>query len=196
MSATLAAEARFELEVKKSRFLAVAAPAASPELALAFLASIVDHSATHHCWAYRIGQLYRFNDDGEPGGTAGKPILAAIDGQGLDQVMVAVLRWYGGIKLGAGGLVRAYGGAAAECLRRAERRELIAMVEAELRCDFSHAGTAHALLAQFGATKLAERFDAQGLHLSLRLPAPMTDALAAALRDATRGRASLHRPTA
>jgi putative IMPACT (imprinted ancient) family translation regulator len=89
--------------------------------------------------------------------------------------------------------VRAYGGAAAECLRQAERRELIALVEAELSCDFAHAGTAHALLAQFGAIKQGERFDTEGLHLSLRLPAPMTEGLAVALRDATRGRASLRR---
>jgi putative IMPACT (imprinted ancient) family translation regulator len=61
----------------------------------------------------------RFNDDGEPAGTAGRPILQAIEGQGMDRVVVVVKRWYGGIKLGAGGLMRAYGGTAAECLRRA-----------------------------------------------------------------------------
>ncbi len=71
---------------------------------------------------------YRSNDDGEPGGTAGRPILAAIDGQGFDRVAVVVTRWYGGIKLGAGGLVRAYGGAAAECLRAAPRRPLVVAV--------------------------------------------------------------------
>ena len=191
MSATLTGPARFELEVKKSVFLAQAAPVATPAAALEFLAAIQDRAATHNCWAYRIGQQYRFSDDGEPGGTAGKPILAAIDGQALDQVMVVVTRWYGGIKLGAGGLVRAYGGSAAECLRRAERRELIEFVEAELRCAFAHAGTAHSLLAQFEATKLAEHFDADGLLLSLRLPAQHLESLGVALRDATRGQASL-----
>src|SRR3546814_18000784 len=78
--------------------------------------------ATHNCWAWRIGDDYRSNDDGEPAGTAGRPILAAIDGQGMDRVVVVVTRWFGGIKLGAGGLVRAYGGTAAECLRRAVGR--------------------------------------------------------------------------
>ena len=73
--------------------------------------------ATHHCWAYRIGPAYRFGDDGEPGGTAGAPILRAIEGQGVDRVMVVVVRFYGGVKLGTGGLARAYGGTAAECLR-------------------------------------------------------------------------------
>ncbi len=88
---------------------------------------ISNTTATHNCWAYRIGQDYRFNDDGEPGGTAGRPILQAIEGQGVDRVVVVVTRWYGGIKLGAGGLARAYGGTAAECLRLAERTPLVVM---------------------------------------------------------------------
>ena len=127
MSDTLAAAATHILEVKHSRFIAQVAPADSPEAALGFLARVADPGATHNCWAYRIGAEYRSSDDGEPSGTAGRPILAASEGQGYDQVMAVVTRWYGGIKLGAGGLVRAYGGAAAECLRRAERRPLIAM---------------------------------------------------------------------
>ena len=72
-----------------------------------FFAANSDPEATHNCWAYKIGQEYRFNDDGEPGGTAGRPILQAIEGQGMDRVAVLVVRWFGGVKLGAGGLVRA-----------------------------------------------------------------------------------------
>ena len=93
---TLAAPARHALEVKKSRFLALATPVDSPERALAWLREVADRDATHNCWAYRISQSYRSSDDGEPGGTAGRPILAAIEGQDLDQVMVVVTRWYGG----------------------------------------------------------------------------------------------------
>ena len=118
---TLVAPCRYREEIKKSRFLAIAGPVASSEQALAFLGDVADPDATHNCWAFRIGQDYRFNDDGEPGGTAGRPILQAIEGQGVDAVMVVVTRWYGGIKPGAGGLVRAYGGTAPECLRRAAR---------------------------------------------------------------------------
>lgn len=191
MSATLAGPAQLALEVKKSRFLAFAEPVEAPEQALAFFARAGDPAATHNCWAYRIGAQYRFNDDGEPGGTAGRPILAAIDGQGLDGVAVLVVRWYGGIKLGAGGLVRAYGGAAAECLRTAARRTVVAQREARLRCGFAHAGSVHALIAQHGAHKLDESFDADGLWLHLRLPADVLPALAEALRDATRGQARL-----
>ena len=125
---TLAGPATFELEAKRSRFLARAAPVESPEAALAFLHEVADPQATHNCWAYRIGADYRSSDDGEPGGSAGRPILAAIEGQGVDQVMVVVTRWYGGTNLGVGGLVRAYGGAAAECRRPAPRRPLVDFV--------------------------------------------------------------------
>ncbi|MBB5014899.1 IMPACT family protein [Rehaibacterium terrae] len=188
---TLAGPASFELEVKKSRHLAQAAPVDSPEAALAFLDRVADPAATHNCWAYRIGQHYRFSDDGEPAGTAGRPILAAIDGQGLDGVMVVVTRWFGGIKLGAGGLARAYGGAAAECLRLAPRITLVDTCEADIAAGFEHAGTLHTLLAQHQAEKLDEHYAADGLRLRIRLPADRLDALAAALRDATRGQARL-----
>ena len=190
-ASTLAAPARFLLEAKKSRFLAQATAVESPEQALAWLREVADNNATHNCWAYRIGTAYRFSDDGEPGGTAGRPILAAIEGQGLDRVMVVVTRWYGGINLGAGGLVRAYGGAAAECLRTAARRELVERCEVELRCEFALAGGVHALLASLQAEKTTEAFDEHGLRLRLRLPAPMVGVLAERLRDLSRGTARL-----
>jgi uncharacterized YigZ family protein len=188
MSDTLAAPAAFALEARHSRFLARAAPAGTAEAALAFLAEARDPAATHNCWAYRIGAAYRSSDDGEPAGTAGRPILAAIDGQDCDRVMVVVTRWYGGIKLGAGGLVRAYGGAAAECLRTAQRIPLVAMRTLQLQAGFDDLGAVHAALAGFGAEKLEEAFAADGLRLRLSLPADRVDALQAHLRDATRDR--------
>jgi uncharacterized YigZ family protein len=188
MSDTLVAPAAFTLEVKHSRFLAQAAPVTTPEAALAFLASVSDAAATHNCWAWRLGANYRSSDDGEPAGTAGRPILAAIDGQGYDQVVVVVTRWFGGIKLGAGGLVRAYGGAAAECLRRAERVPLVAMRMLELRAGFDDIGAVHAALAGFGAEKLDERFTAEGVELRISLPAARIEGLQEQLRDATRAR--------
>lgn len=188
MSDTLAIAASHVLEVKHSRFIAHAAPAASPEAALAFIAEAGDPQATHNCWAYRVGALYRFSDDNEPAGTAGRPILAAIDGQGYDQVAVLVTRWFGGIKLGAGGLVRAYGGAAAECLRLAERRPLIEMRQVTLSIPFDALGSVHAALPVFEARKLSEDFDEHGAVLDLSLPARHMDALKTRLRDATRDR--------
>jgi uncharacterized YigZ family protein len=191
MSDTLASPASHAIEVKHSRFLAQAAPVESAAQALAFLADIARTPATHHCWAYRIGNDYRSSDDGEPAGTAGRPILAAIDGQGFDRVMVVVTRWYGGVNLGAGGLVRAYGGTAAECLRTAPRRALIDYRELVVQAGFEDTGAVHVALAAHGAERLDEAFDAEGLRMRVRLPADRVDALAAQLRDATRNRARI-----
>jgi uncharacterized YigZ family protein len=188
MSDTLAAIASHVLEVRHSRFIVQAAPAIAPEAALAFLTQAADQAATHNCWAYRIGSEYRSSDDGEPAGTAGRPILAAIEGQGYDQVMVVVTRWFGGIKLGAGGLVRAYGGAAAECLRLAERRPLIVMRLLAIACPFEDLGHVHGALGLHHAEKLGENFDESGALLRLRIPDGYVDALKSHLRDATRNR--------
>ena len=191
MTDTLASPASHAIEVKHSRFLAQATPVESPAEALAFLAELARTPATHHCWAYRIGADYRSSDDGEPAGTAGRPILAAIDGQGFDRVMVVVTRWYGGVNLGAGGLVRAYGGAAAECLRTAERRALIAYRELIVQAGFEDTGALHAAMAAHGAQRLDEAFDADGLRIRLRLPEDRVNALVDQLRDATRNRARI-----
>lgn len=185
---TLAARATHLLEVKHSRFLAHAAPVTTPEEALSFFGQVGDPTATHNCWAYRIGGLYRFNDDGEPAGTAGRPILSAIDGQGYDQVAVVVTRWFGGIKLGAGGLVRAYGGAAAECLRTAARQPLVVLARVTVAYPFEDTGAVHAALAQFGAEKLDEAFGPHGARMCVRLPAERIAPLKVQLRDATRDR--------
>lgn len=191
---TLAAPASHLLEVKHSRFLAQAVAIDSADVALVALAPLCDPAATHNCWAWRVGAQYRSSDDGEPAGTAGRPILAAIDGQGCDQVLVVVTRWFGGIKLGAGGLVRAYGGAAAECLRRAEKRPLIVFAELEFACPFANLGDAHAALNAAEASKIGEYFDADGVTLRIRLPADRVDDLKIRLRDATRDRVRFATP--
>lgn len=191
MSDTLAGPASHQIEVRHSRFIANAAPVDTPEAALAFVASASDPDATHNCWAYRIGERYRSSDDGEPAGTAGRPILAAIDGQGVDQVVAVVTRWYGGIKLGAGGLVRAYGGAVAQCLRLAQRRALLEMCDIGLDCVFEDLGEVHGALAAQGCSKIEESFGESGARLHLRLPAERLDALKTQLRDATRNRVRL-----
>lgn len=188
MPDTLATVVSHSLEIKHSRFIAHAAPIDTPAAALAFLQQVAVPEATHNCWAYRHGSEYRSSDDGEPAGTAGRPILAAIDGQGFDRVMVVVIRWYGGIKLGAGGLVRAYGGTAAECLRIAPRQPLVALAALQVQAGFDDLGALHAALAAHGAEKLDETFTANGVDLTLRLPADQADALKTRLRDATRDR--------
>jgi len=192
---TLAEPFAHAQEVRKSRFLAQAAPVADEAAAMAFFARVSDPAATHNCWAWRLGERYRSHDDGEPGGTAGRPILAAIDGQGLDQVAVLVTRWFGGIKLGAGGLVRAYGGTAAQCLQRAPQRTVIALRAMQLHCGFEHTGTIHALLAQHLAQKIGENYLADGIHIALRVPETQCQSLTDAVRDATRGQVRVLTPT-
>lgn len=188
---TLAAPAHLAQDVRKSRFLANAANVETPEAAVAFITAVAQTDATHNCWAYRIGQQYRFNDDGEPAGTAGKPILQAIDGQGFDQVVVVVTRWFGGIKLGAGGLMRAYGGCAAECLRNAARRALIQTTDVEFALAFAALPLLRARLEEFEAHMLDETFVEDGAVVRLRLPAARVDALRSLLADLSRGRAQV-----
>ena len=185
---TLALPWRHEEDIRKSRFLAQAAPVGSIPEALAFIEAVSEAAATHNCWSYRIGDAYRFNDDGEPGGTAGRPMLQAIDGQGCDQVVVVVTRWYGGIKLGAGGLARAYGGTAAECLRLAPRVAIVAMGRLFIHCDFAELALVTARIREMDGVIEQETFVADGADLTVLAPADRLDAIAARVVDLSRGR--------
>jgi len=185
---TLAAPWRHEEDIRKSRFLAQAAPVGTTTEALAFVAAAGDATATHNCWAYRIGDAYRFNDDGEPGGTAGRPMLQAIDGQGCDRVVVVVTRWYGGIKLGAGGLARAYGGTAAECLRLAPRVAIVPMGRLLIHCDFAELALLTARIREMDGAIERETFVADGAELTVLAPLARLDTIAARVVDLSRGR--------
>ncbi|KQS65275.1 hypothetical protein ASG39_08465 [Rhizobium sp. Leaf371] len=188
---TLARSHSLSQEIRKSRFLAHAAPVTDEAEARAFIAAQSDLSATHNCWAWRIGQTYRFNDDGEPGGTAGKPILQAIDGQGLDHVVVLVIRWFGGILLGSGGLMRAYGGTAAMTLVAAERVEHIAMTRGTVRVAFSELARIKARLTSLGAIIVEEAFIATGADLMVDVPEGLRDQAKLLARDVTSGHSFL-----
>lgn len=185
---TLASSWRHEEDIRKSRFLAQAAPVGSTAEALAFVDSASDTTATHNCWAYRIGDAYRFNDDDEPGGTAGRPMLQAIDGQRCDRVIVVVTRWYGGIKLGAGGLARAYGGTAAECLRLAPRVTIVAMGRLFICCDFAELALVTTRIRDMEGTIEQEVFVADGAELTVLAPLDRLEAIAARVVDLSRGR--------
>lgn len=190
MPQTLAAACAFQEDIKKSRFAAHAAPVASVAEAMAFFAAHSVPEATHNCWAYRIGNEYRYNDDGEPGGTAGRPILQAIDGQGLDRVAVLVVRWFGGIKLGAGGLVRAYGGCAANCLRAGQYLDIVPTLRVSCRCGFAEQPLLRARLAPAGAQILEEQIDASGVTLLLEMPVEAEPGLARVAANITRGQSA------
>lgn len=190
---TLAGEHRHSAVVENSEFLAFAARADTPPEALAYLETVKARypDATHHCWAYQIGAEYRFNDDGEPGGTAGAPMLRAIGGQGLDHVMAVVVRYYGGVKLGTGGLVRAYGGTAAECLRTALRLEVRPRQPLRVRVPFPHLSALYHLLDTFDTARGEEEYTVLGIEMSLGLFPEDVEAFTAALADATRGEAQV-----
>ena len=115
-------------------------------------------------------------------------MLQAIDGQGCDRVAVVVTRWYGGIKLGAGGLARAYGGTAAECLRLAPRVAIVAMGRLSIRCDFAELALVSARIRDMDATIEQETFVADGAELTVLAPLDRLDAIAARVVDLSRGR--------
>lgn len=187
MPYTLTGLATYQEDIKKSRFLAVADTVQDPAAALQFFAAHSVAEATHNCWAYRIGSEYRFNDDGEPGGTAGRPILQAIEGHQCDRVAVLVVRWFGGIKLGPGGLIRAYGGAAAQCLRLAAKEELLDLVTVDCRCSFADMAIVQSRFAAFRATVISENFDGEGVQWRLSVPRDQEPALAEIVINLTRG---------
>lgn len=133
-----------EYEVKKSRFIARAAHASTREEALAFVAKAKHDfpDARHHCWAYLIGHPRQpttaaMSDDGEPSGTAGKPILNVLQHKDIGDLVLVVIRYFGGIKLGAGGLVRAYGQSAQQVITELPTRVLPYRLTLTVRAGFA-----------------------------------------------------------
>ncbi len=190
---TLKDPASFEEIIKKSRFIAHAGRVTSQAESLDFYESVIDRQATHNCWAWRINFQVRSSDDGEPSGTAGRPMLNVIEHRQLEDVMVVVTRYFGGIKLGVGGLVRAYSGSTAKCLDRAGIVELFPMSEYTIKAGFEWTSSVHGLLDQFSAEKLDEAYDNDGMVLKIRCREVDYGKLASGLRDASRGQAKIFR---
>ena len=191
---TLARRAVHEDEVTGSRFIATVAPVADVKAAEALLAELrAEHQgASHHCWAYRVGREQRFSDDGEPGGTAGRPMLEVLLKRELDHVGAVVVRYFGGRKLGAGGLARAYGAAVARAVQAAGERLVEARARLLLRAPFSHVDTVlRALDDVRGAARQEPAYDAEGLRLVVSVPEAELAALRALLAELTRGEARL-----
>ncbi len=189
---TLDQTEHFEQEIRKSRFLAIACPVETEAEAKARLSEVSDLSANHNCWAWRIGQAYRFSDDGEPSGTAGKPILQAIDGQALDRTLVVVTRWFGGILLGSGGLMRAYGGTAALCLRAAAKTEYVERAALSVSLGFSDLALVKARLAALPGLMIDDEvFHDSGARLFFRIPSERAEETLRMIVDLTSGRAEI-----
>ena len=180
----------YEEDIKKSRFQALAMPVENEQAVKDFLEENRDLSTTHQCWAWKIGHNVRFNDDGEPSGTAGRPILATIEGNELTNVLVLINRWYGGIKLGTGGLVRAYGGTAGQCLLLAEKIELIEKKKVSFQCQFNEWAIFQYELNQL-QIEYTEEYTAEGVRVIALLQVHQIQPLAMKIQDVTRGREQL-----
>ncbi len=185
---TVAGEASHEDVVDGSRFIARVWPVGSVDEAEARIAAVrAEHpDATHNCWAYKVGDDLRFSDDGEPGGTAGRPMLEVMLKRGLDGCAAVVTRYFGGKKLGAGGLVRAYGAAVARALDAAGVRRLTAYVRLRVRAPYASSA---AVLHELGDVR--KSFDERGLTAEVAVPAGEEGALRQRLADLTRGEAEV-----
>ncbi len=190
MPFTIASQVTFEEEIKKSRFQAIAVPVANEQDVKDFLEISKDISTTHQCWAWKIGNNVRFNDDGEPSGTAGRPILATIEGNELSNILVLVNRWYGGVKLGTGGLVRAYGGCAGQCLLLAEKIELIEKKKVSFSCQFNEWAIFQYELNQ-QQIEFQQDYTATGVDVIALLQIHQIEPLSLKIQDVTRGREQL-----
>ncbi|CAG4913708.1 IMPACT family protein [Paraburkholderia saeva] len=187
---TLPAALTAELEIRKSRFIAYAIPVEDRDAAMAALRRLRDEhpGATHVCWALLAGGQSGMSDDGEPSGTAGRPILEVLRHHDLDGVLAAVVRYYGGVKLGAGGLVRAYTDAIATALQDAPRVERIAQASLTVEVGYADEARVRRWIEQENHA-LAESAYGMAVVLTIRMPATVVDAAREALRDMTQGRA-------
>jgi uncharacterized YigZ family protein len=189
---TLGGRGEAETRVRGSRFLSVAAPADSDDAARAVLVSLQrsHFDATHHCSAWRLRDgVWRANDAGEPGGSAGTPILAAIDADGLVDVVVVVVRYFGGTKLGVGGLVRAYGEAAGAALEMAPRREGIPAYRVLVRYAYAHTASVMRALEAAAASRMEHGYSTADsiAQVIAVVPVAALGALSTRLREQTSG---------
>ncbi|NKI74493.1 IMPACT family protein [Dickeya sp. CFBP 2040] len=186
-------------DIKKSRFLTLLAPACGVEAARSMIqqARELHPSAAHHCWAYVAGapddsQQLGFSDDGEPSGTAGKPMLAQLMGSGIGEVVAVVVRYYGGIRLGTGGLVKAYGGGVQQALKQLPVQQKVMYQMYRLQCDYALLPQVeNVVLALQGQVVSAEY--ASEVSLQLAFPVTAVDDATRKLRDISRG--ALHLQT-
>lgn len=183
-----------EIEEKKSRFIAQVAAVATEEEALAFIEARRKRfwDARHNCYAYVLGesaQTVRFSDDGEPAGTAGRPILEVLLNSGIRNLVVVVTRYFGGVLLGTGGLVRAYTKAAQAGLAASEVRTMQYGYEIELVTDYNGIGKIQYLLGQRGISVEADY--TEQVTVKIRIPFEDKDAIMREVTEATAGRVQI-----
>lgn len=189
---TLGAPSTAEFKDRGSRFIAEAVSVQSEDEAQAHLEAVRrrEAQATHHAWAYRLGpegRRFRYHDGGEPTGTAGPPLLRQIDAYELTGVLVVVTRYFGGTKLGTGGLARAYGRAADGALKSASIQKRVKRRCVRITFDYDDTGPARRLVERFGATVEEEHYGERAA-LEVGVPRSQVDAFRSAFRDVTSGR--------
>ncbi|RBP06308.1 IMPACT family protein [Pseudocitrobacter faecalis] len=183
----------FTEEIKKSRFITLLAHTDGVEAAKAFVESVrAEHpDARHHCVAWVAGrpddsQQLGFSDDGEPAGTAGKPMLAQLMGSGVGEITAVVVRYYGGVLLGTGGLVKAYGGGVQQALNQLTTQIKTPLTEYTLLCEYGQLSGIETLLGQFSGIIVTSDYQAS-VQLRVALPQAKVDAFTAKLADFSRG---------
>ncbi|HGL4261450.1 IMPACT family protein [Burkholderia dolosa] len=189
MTYTLAAPYTHELEIRKSRFIAHAIPVDDRDAAMHALQRLRDEhpAATHVCWALLAGGQSGMSDDGEPSGTAGRPILEVLRHHDLDGVLGAVVRYYGGVKLGAGGLVRAYTDAIASALLDAQRVERVRQTRVAIEIGYPDEARVRRWIEQRGY-ELVDSAYGMTVKLVIRLPETADAHARTELFDLTQGR--------
>lgn len=190
---TIFEEASGEIIEKKSRFIASVFHIESEEEAIAILERIKKQywDARHNCYAYILGkgsEIKRFSDDGEPSGTAGKPILEVISGKELTNVLIVVTRYFGGVLLGTGGLVRAYTDASCECLNNAALKKMCLMKKTGVVIDYNLVGKLKYLLANEGILILDEEYTDM-VSISIAIPKDENEGIIKKITDLTGGKA-------
>ena len=194
-----AAPVTFVEEIKKSRFITHLAHTDGVEAAKAFVESVrAEHpDARHHCVAWVAGppndsQQLGFSGDGEPAGTAGKPMLAQLMGSGVGEMTAVVVRYYGGVLLGTGGLVKAYGGGVSQALAQLTTLRKTPLTEYTLQCEYGQLTGVETLLGQFSGKIVASEYEAF-VRLRVALPQSELAAFSTKLADFSRGALQLHK---
>ncbi|HIF9228932.1 TPA: YigZ family protein [Photobacterium damselae] len=184
----------FEEEIKKSRFITYLAHTPNIEAAKAFVNHIKEkhHDARHNCWAFVAGRptdsmKWGFSDDGEPSGTAGKPILAQLTGSNVGEITAVVTRYYGGIRLGSGGLVKAYGGGVQQALAQLITQEKVMTAIVTLCCDYNQVSLVESLLNEHSGVQLTADYQTQ-VSMALELDQREVSAFCAKLVNRSGGR--------
>ena len=197
MSMTLARAVHSELLIKKSRFLACVQPVSGRSEAQAVVATLrTEHpGAAHVCWALLAGGQSAANDDGEPGGTAGRPMLEVLRHQQLEGVLATVVRYFGGVKLGAGGLVRAYTDAVAQALIGAPKVVLQRLVACTCRMPYALEGAVRRELQHAGAA-LSQVRHGDAVEIDFAVPEADAAGLRARLDDVGHGQLQWLTPAA